>query len=159
MKTLHCRPNEAGKGVKMLSDDDLKAVCSVTEMAKRLGMSRARFYQLQKMGIFPTPVYCIRTRRPFYPLDLQNKCVGVRKTGIGCNGQPILFNSPRKTVSDKSQSRSDQRCERLTSILRGMGLNVSCGKVKSAVEALYPEGLAKRCVEDTVIRDLFRHFA
>ena len=54
----------------MLSNNDFKAVCSVTELAKNLDMSRARFYQLQKLGVFPEPVYCIRTKRPFYPLVL-----------------------------------------------------------------------------------------
>ena len=46
----------------MLPDYDLKAVCSVTALAKKLGLSRARFYQLQKMGVFCAPVYCTRTR-------------------------------------------------------------------------------------------------
>ncbi len=55
----------------MRLDNDLKAVCSVTELTKKLGLSRARFYQLQKMGVFPMPIYCTRTIRPFYPLELQ----------------------------------------------------------------------------------------
>ena len=57
--------------MKMLPNDDFKAVCSVTELAKKLDLSRARFYQLQKVCVFPEPVYCIRTKRPFYPMDIQ----------------------------------------------------------------------------------------
>jgi len=75
----------------MLSNNELKAVCSVTEMAGKLGLSRARFYQLQKTGVFPAPVYCVRTKRPLYPLDLQQECLDTRKTGIGHNGQPIVL--------------------------------------------------------------------
>ena len=142
----------------MLPDNDLKAVCSVTELAKRLGLSRARFYQLQKMGVFPKPIYCTRTKRPFYPLDLQQKCIDIRKTGIGYNGHPILFNSSRQNKSGKSQNQSDNRYEELTDILRQMGLNVTRNKVKNAVKALYPEGLTPHPLEGMVVRDLFRYF-
>ena len=142
----------------MLSDNDLKAVCSVTELAKKLGLSRARFYQLQKMGVFPKPVYCIRTKRPFYPLDLQQKCIDIRKTGIGHNGQLILFYTSRKNKFRKSPSQSDRKYEELTDVLSKMGLNVTCKKVKNAINVLYPGGLAQCPDEGMVIRDLFRYF-
>jgi len=35
----------------ILPDHDLKAVCSVTALAEKLRLSRARFYQLQKLGV------------------------------------------------------------------------------------------------------------
>ena len=76
---VNCQDN-GELSMKVLSED-LNAVCSVTELAKTLGLSRARFYQLQKMGIFPMPIYCIRTRRPFYTPDLRQICVDIRKTG------------------------------------------------------------------------------
>ena len=142
----------------MLPDNDLKAICSVTEMAEKLDLSRARFYQLQKMGAFPKPVYCPRTKRPFYPLDLQKKCIDIRKTGIGYNDQPVLFYASRKDTSGKLQNQSDHQYEELIGILRQMGLNVSLKKVKNAVKSLYPEGLTRSSVEGPVIRDLFRYF-
>lgn len=142
----------------MLPDTDLKAICSVTEMAKKLDLSRARFYQLQKMGVFPKPVYCPRTRRPFYPLDLQKKCIDIRKTGISYNGQPVLFYASRKDTSGKLQNQSDHQYGDLTDILRRMGLNVSLEKVKNTVKSLYREGLTRSSVEGPVIRDLFRYF-
>jgi len=142
----------------MLPDNNLKAVCSVTGMAKKLDMSRARFYQLQKMGVFPGPVYCTRTKRPFYPLDLQKKCVDIRETGIGYNGQPVLFYATRKDAPGKLQNQPDHQYGKLTGILRQMGLNVSLKKVKNAVKSLYPEGLTSSSVEGPVIRDLFRYF-
>jgi len=138
----------------MLSDNNLKAVCSVTEMAKKLGLSRARFYQLQKMGVFPRPVYCTRTKRPFYPLDLQQQCIRTRKTGIGHNGQPLVFYSLRK---DKSQCWPHLDYKQLTDILRQMGLNVKLNTVSNSVKDLYPKGLPSHTDEGTVIRDLFRY--
>lgn len=142
----------------MMLHNDLKAVCSVTELARKLGLSRARFYQLLEMGVFPKPVYCTRTKRPFYPLDLQQKCIDTRKTGIGHNGQPVVFYSSRQNKLRKSQNQLDRKYEELTDILRQMGLNVTCNKVKNAVKALYPGELTQHLVEGTVIRDLFRYF-
>ena len=138
--------------------NDLKAVCSVTELTKKLGLSRARFYQLQKMGVFPMPIYCTRTKRPFYPLELQQKCIDIRKTGIGLNGQATIFYASRKNISQKSPSQLGHQYEELADILSQMGLNVTCNKVRHAVKALYPAGLAQCPDEGMVIRDLFRYF-
>jgi len=144
--------------VEMLLDNDLKAVCTVTELAKKLSLSRARFYQLQKTGIFPKPIYCTRTKRPFYPLDLQQKCVDIRKTGIGHNGQPVIFYTSKQNKSRKSQNHEDRKYEELAYILNQMGLNLARNNVKIAVKNLYPEGLAQCPDEGMVIRDLFRYF-
>ena len=51
------------KGVQM--SDETKAIVTVSEMARMCGLSRARFYQLQKAGVFPAPVY--QDGRPLYP--------------------------------------------------------------------------------------------
>ncbi len=88
----------------MSQDHDFKMICSVTEMAKKLGLSRARFYQLQNMGVFPTPVHCRHTRRPFYPMDPQEQCLEIRRTPIGANGQPTLFNTKRKAARSQKPS-------------------------------------------------------
>ena len=57
------------KGVKM--SDETKAIVTVSEMARMCGLSRARFYQLQKAGIFPPPERNAETDRPFYSEELQ----------------------------------------------------------------------------------------
>ena len=139
----------------MLSDNDLKSVCSVTELAKMLSLSRARVYQLQKIGILPKPIYCSRTKRPYYSLELQKKCLDIRRTGIGCNGQPIIFNASRKDRSKKPQGSLDPRYKELTDILRQMGLNVTREKVKDAVRAICPNGLDRQSDQGMIIRDLF----
>lgn len=141
----------------MLSDD-LKEVCSVIEMAKKVGLSRVRFYQLQQKGIFPKPVYLGHPNRPFYPLDLQQKCIEIRKTGIGYNGQPVIFNTAPKKSARKPQKQPDHRYEPFANILRQLGLNVSHVDVKDAVKSLYPQGLEKHPDEGIVLRDLFNHF-
>ncbi len=142
----------------MLPDNDLKAVCTVTQLAKKLEMSRARFYQLQKIGVFPPPVYCICTKRPFYPLDLQQECLNIHKTGIGYDGQPILFYNSRQNKCEKSQNQQERKYKDITDTLKKMGLAVSPSKVKNALETLYPDKLAQQSVEGAVIRDLFNYF-
>ncbi len=137
----------------MLSNDDLKAVCSVSELAKKLGLSRARFYQLQKVGVFPESVYCIRTKRPFYPLDLQEKCLAIRKTGIGHNGQPIIFYRMRK--DKQNQPKTDHK--QLADTLRQLGLKITVSEVKNAINTLYPQGMTDSD-DGAIIRDLFRYF-
>jgi len=141
----------------MLSNDDLKEVCSVSELAKKLGLSRARVYQLQKMGVFPMPIYCTRTKRPFYPLDLQQRCLAIRRTGIGHNGRPIVFYSMRKDKPVKPQNQLNPDYKQLTDTLRQLGLNVTSNTVKNAVDTLYPEGMSSHADDGKVLRELFRY--
>jgi len=89
---------------------------------------------------------------------LQQKCIDIRKTGIGLNGQATIFYASRKNISQKSPSQSDHQYEELANILSQMGLNVTCNKVRKAVKALYPAGLAQCPDEGMVVRDLFRYF-
>jgi len=144
--------------MEISSDNHIEAICTVTELAKKLSLSRARFYQLVNMDIFPMPVYCIRTKRPFYPLGLQQQCMEIRKTGIGHNGQPIIFYRVRKGKPAKSQNPSNVVYEQLVDTLRQLGMKITISEVKNAINTLYPRGTAGDD-DGTIIRDLFRHFS
>ncbi|MHC4131287.1 MAG: helix-turn-helix transcriptional regulator [Planctomycetota bacterium] len=137
--------------------EDLKAVCSVSEMARKVSLSRARFYQLQKNGVFPKPVYLHHSGRPFYTLDLQQKCVEVRKTGIGFNGKPIIFNSTPRRKYKNSHHLQNPIYEPFVEILNQLGQKVTCLDVKDAVKLLFPKGL-EQTEEGVVLRDLFKYF-
>jgi len=130
---------------------DRVAVCSVSEMARKLGLSRARFYQLVNKRVFPPPLRS-GTRRPSYPPDLQQECLTIRKTRVGFNGLPVLFN--RRRV--RPQSRSVGQYDGLVAALMNMGLKVSADAVRQAAHALYPAGSPES--QDEVLRNLFRHF-
>lgn len=54
--------------------EELPAVVSVSEMARKVGLSRSRFYDLVRAGVFPQSVYCIRTRRPMFLTEQQADC-------------------------------------------------------------------------------------
>ena len=137
--------------------ENRKPICSVTDLVKSLGMSRARFYQLQKEGIFPRALYDPRTNRPFFDTTLQEICHEVRETGIGFNGHYILFYSRRKNNSDKPAKRrkTNSQYSDLMETLKQMGLDVPNDQIDQAVQELYPQGLAQEDM-GIVVRELFR---
>lgn len=114
-----------------------KTVVSVSEMARLVGLSRSRFYQLLDAGIFPRPMY--DGRRPVYTEELQKQCLEVKQRNLGVNGRAVLFNSARnkqKTVVKKEQYAD------LIAGLKSLGLKqVTVAQVKEALGALYPQGM------------------
>lgn len=144
--------------MNMKSQQNLISVCSVTQMARKLELSRARFYQLQKTGVFPVPVYCLYTKRPFYPMNLQEKCLEIRKTGIGHNGRPIIFYSKRDGAATKPNSCSEENYKELSDALKQMGLKISPAKAGKAFIALHPDNWKKLEIDGEVIAEVFRHF-
>jgi hypothetical protein len=141
---------------------NLKQACSVIEMIRTLEISRARFYQLIERGIFPSPIYDLRTKRPFYNVELQQVCLEVKESNIGFNGQYVLFYSPRKNSavikSSKKSASNDEPFVELTDTLKRMGLDLDVNKVKKAMAELYPNGTDGSVDQGVIIRDLFRYF-
>ena len=137
----------------------LKPIISVTQMANLLQLSRARFYQLLEQGIFPQPIYDLRTHRPMYDAKLQMACLGVRETGIGANNQYMLFYSPRKKEvqlrNSKKRIKTIPVHKEFTETLNSMGLDCTVKDVSAAISELYPEGVGEMD-HGVVIRDLFR---
>ena len=140
------------------SHQNLISVCSVTQMAKKLGLSRARFYQLQETCVFPPPAYDLYTKRPFYPLSLQEKCIKIRETGIGCNGRPIVFNSKRKRVIAKPNHRLEHKYKGLSDALEQINLKISPAKAGEALMTLYPDNWKQLDISGEVIAKVFRYF-
>ena len=71
--------------------DRLQTVVSVAGMARMVGLSRQRFHQLMKEGVFPPPVYDTATRRPHYTEEMQKVCMAVKEKNVGINGRVVLF--------------------------------------------------------------------
>jgi hypothetical protein len=137
----------------------MKAVVSVSEMAEILGLSRARCYQLLDANLLPPPVYDIRTHRPLYTQDLQEQCLQVKQTGIGFNGQYVLFYSPRKNNVTKTKPSALKKVPKYQDIreaLTTMGLDVSDEQVSKAVADVFPEGIESQD-QGIIFRELFRH--
>src|SRR5688500_18395703 len=85
--------------------EETKAIVTVSEMARMVGLSRARFYQLQKAGIFPAPLRDEQTGRPFYSEEQQKVVLAVRKRNCGVNGKPILFYARRVPMTRTPKPR------------------------------------------------------
>ena len=143
---------------KKLSDKNFKAICSVTTLCKDLGLSRAQFYNLQNMGVFPKGMKDERTGRPYFDIELQIACHQIRSSGIGHNSQPYLFYSPR-TQPAKPRVKVDKSVNSehkgFVSTLSQMGLDVTVKKVSKVIQDIYPDG-TDNIDDGVVIRELFR---
>lgn len=132
--------------------EQLPAAVSVSEMARKIGLSRSRFYDLIRDGIFPSPVYCIRTRRPMFLTEQQAECLNVKSSNVGVNGQYVLFyarrepappSSPRRAVLDGAASCTvpDDGSREIISGLRALGMtSVTPQQVTTALRACFPNG-------------------
>jgi hypothetical protein len=141
---------------------DIKAVVSVAEMARMVGLSRARFYQLVNEGVFPSPIYNVKTRRPFFTDSMQGVCLEVRRRNCGVNGRAVLFYAARvgsvvaKTkLTKKTPMQKSDQFDELVEGLRCLGMTtVSTAQVESALKRCFPNG--KNGADDgTVLRAVF----
>ncbi len=127
-----------------------KAVVTVSEMARMVGLSRARFYELVEAGVFPHPVYDVSTRRPMYVEELQKTCLEVRRRNCGVNGKPVLFYARGHRASTPTVKSSKPPVAKpkptaahadLIDGLSALGLVATPAQVGEAVAALYPAGV------------------
>lgn len=139
-----------------------KAVVTVSQMARMVGLSRARFYQLVEAGVFPSPVYFVANRRPFFDESMQKVCLEVRRSNCGINGQPVLFYSvghlPQNSgvVSKRSPKPAKPKADHADIIegIAALGLNPTAQQVQSAFQTLYPTGINHHDRGD-VLRSVF----
>ncbi len=125
-----------------------KSAVSVAEMARMVGLSRGRFYQLVGTT-FPSPVYDIKTRRPYFTEELQQVCLDVKRRNCGIDGRPVLFYARRATITTTKPSRKRSQPPAkvndhadLIEGLRSLGMvAVAAAQVEAAVKSLYPSGI------------------
>jgi hypothetical protein len=141
--------------------DESKAVVSVAEMARMIGLSRARFYQLIG-STFPFPLYAVATHRPFYDAVGQRVCLEVRQRNCGIDGKPILFYARRVPITStmKRSARIASPKVKLDADLidglKALGLSVSPAQVEAAIRVVFPHGKHGAELEE-VVRRVFIH--
>ena len=141
-----------------------KVAVSVSEMATMVGLSRARFYELVKAGVFPPPERQPHTARPYYTEDQQEIVLEVRRRNRGVNGEPVVFNARRRpTLPPQSDSRKAKPAAAsgphagLLASLQALGLaGVTAAQVAAAVAEIYPKGVATPDAGE-VVRAVFLH--
>jgi len=126
-----------------------KAAVSVTEMARMVGLSRARFYQLVKKSTFPPADHDLATGRVCYLEEKQRQILEARRRNCGVDGKPILFYCRR---NDAGQKRTAARptigkvkevVKKYTDLIDGLAsLNVTAtvAHVEPLLKELFPNG-------------------
>ncbi len=148
----------------MIGNVQTKAAVTVAEMARMVGLSRARFYQLMGEGVFPQPVYNVSTRRPIFVEDAQKVCLEVRRRNCGVNGRPVLFYSKRggspTTPTRKrrtAKTNTNKQHAVIVDAVRSLGLvSATADQVGAAIKSLFPGG-TQEVAEPELIRAVFVH--
>jgi len=137
-----------------------KSAVSVTEMARMVGLSRARFYQLVRSGTFPVADQESLSNRPCYLEEKQRQILEARRRNCGVDGKPILFYSRRIDVGQKrtttklmKQPKSNQFAD-LIDGLAALNVTTTGAQVEPLVKELFPHGTNGVGVGD-VIRAVF----
>lgn len=148
-------------------NEPTKVAVSVAEMARMVGLSRARFYQLIESGVFPRPERQAETHRPFFSEEQQKVVLDVRRRNCGINGQPVLFYARRlptgptpvkpprqKPTRAKPAPKVEPHADLLAAV-QALGLGgVTATSVADAVAAAFPTGTAG-VDEGEVVRAVF----
>ncbi len=133
------------------NNGSFKAAICIKECAALVGLSRQRFMQLVKSGVFPAPLYNVQTKRPYYTEEMQIQVLGVRKRNMGINGQVVMFYARRpctmtlalKTKKPKSKTKELDRYADILAGVRGLGNeSATSAQVAEAVGTLFPNGIA-----------------
>jgi hypothetical protein len=147
----------------MNTRDDVRAGVSVAEMARSVGLSRARFYQLQG-STFPLPVYDIATRRPFYTTEQQEVCLEVRKRNCGIDGRPVLFYAARlalgATKPQPPKTKLEPKGKDVAALIDGLNslgyTTATAAQVEKTTKQLFPGGTDGKDRSE-VLRAVFLH--
>ena len=146
-------------------NDQTKVAVSVSEMARMVGLSRQRFYQLQG-STFPEPMRDPETNRPFYDEELQQMCLEVRRRNCGVDGKPILFyarrqhplgQQPRTAKRPKAKPKQNGQYVDVLDGLSALGLEtVTATQIEPVIKKLFPAGI-QLLDSAEVIRNVFLH--
>jgi predicted DNA-binding transcriptional regulator AlpA len=126
---------------------------TVTELCALIGLSKNRFYALQKAGIFPAPLRNPSNNRPVFDSALVEQCLGIVRNRIGANGAPYVPNRKRAAATPDSRKKPSGRHQGLIEALASLGLTATAAQVEEALGRL-PEGGAG-LEEPEVIRRVF----
>jgi predicted DNA-binding transcriptional regulator AlpA len=140
-----------------------RAAMTVTEVAALCQLSRSRFYELVRAGVFPEPVQNESAKRPVYVRDQIEKCLDIKQTGVALNGTIIVFN--RKRASRAVPKRPERPAVATTpkesahasvvTGLKSLGMaDVTDAQVERIVADLFPDGISGQDLGE-VIRGVF----
>ncbi|AWM39813.1 hypothetical protein GobsT_18200 [Gemmata obscuriglobus] len=140
---------------------DAKSGVSVSDMARTVGLSRQRFHQLMKSGVFPQPLRDEATGRPYYDESGQAQCLEVRRRNCGVNGRVVLFYARRQPATAppprpaKPRPAPTEKHDEILDGIRALGLvQATALQVNDAIKESFPKGTGGVAVGE-VIRAVF----
>ena len=113
---------------------------TLSELCELIGLSKNRFYALQKAGIFPECQRNPLNNRPVFDSQLVEQCLGIVRTRVGANGQPFVRNRKNPVVSTASRSPASSRHKDLITALMSLGVTVTAGQIDEGVKKLPDSG-------------------
>jgi hypothetical protein len=138
-------------------NEQFKHAVTIAEMARMVGLSRSRFYQLIGKAM-PEPNRD-EAGRPYYTEEQQRTIIEVRRRNCGIDGKPILFYAPRNSIPSSSPRRpskkqvNDQHVEIVDGV-RALGLPVNVAQVDAVIKELFPAGVGG-VDQGEIIRQVF----
>jgi hypothetical protein len=72
-------------------ENPMKAAVSVSSLCRVLKISRSQFYFHVRRGTFSAPLRLPSNNRPYYTASMVEDIIRARETGIGVNGELVLF--------------------------------------------------------------------
>ena len=143
--------------VVMKPESPIKAAVSVSWLCRRLSMSRSQFYFHVKRGTFHAPLYLASNNRPYFTASMVEDNVRARDTGIGVNGEYVLFYERLATGPKTEGTKPKTDHAGLLDGLKASGLKtVTREQVEAAMAACYPNGTTSQN-ENSVLTVVFRH--
>jgi predicted DNA-binding transcriptional regulator AlpA len=132
-------------------------VVTIAEMCNRLSMSRSNlFWHLQK-GTFHRPRK-LANGRSFFTAHQAAENESVKKTGIGINGEYVLFYE-RHTHHSKTSNKTTERYAEVISLLQELGLSgLTASQIKSAISDSFTS-TPKDLTASPVLRTLFQYLS
>lgn len=124
---------------------------TTTELGTLIGLSRARIYQLCRVGRFPKPSKGEFTSRTFFSAESVQVVLKIKQEGVALDGKPIVFNrvaNPRKKNSSRAQTQSAPNP--ILEYLEGLGLSVNAGQLDRVLVEVFPDGWQSHPQEEVV---------
>jgi len=135
----------------------IRSAMSVSGLCRLLKMSRSQFYLHVSRGTFHAPNRLTSTGRPYFTAPMVEDILNVRETGMGVNGEYVLFYERRAEAPKSSQKMPTRDHAELIEGLGQLGLQkLTDEKVEEALNAVFPNGSEGKD-SSVVLRMVFRH--
>ena len=134
------------------NESRIKKAVMVGEMARMVELSRSRFGQLVKSGVFPSPVYDPRTGRRFYTQEQQRVILDLKASNCSVDGTPVLFYKKRKkdraskaktAQNDEKRNRDSKLVDQVVKGVSALGHKTNREQVGEVLVHLHPHGFAQ----------------